>query len=102
METIKPIIESLEARTLFSATLYTIIADEGTLKAAAKTVAVDVQQYGPTYLADVKALTSDMKTLPKTKANALLLAKLVKDQAACNATMKNDYALIAKADTAAF
>jgi hypothetical protein len=102
METIKPIIESLETRALFSVNVVAVLTDEATLTAAVKTVTVDVQHYAPAYLADVKTLTSDMKGLPNTKANAQLLAQLVKDQATCNATMKNEYALIVKADTATF
>jgi hypothetical protein len=91
-------VQTLESRMLLTATPNTLVADELVLAADVKTLHADLKAYAPAYKADVKTLADDLRALPKSPANVLLLNKLRTDQNKCAATLRADFAHLMAVD----
>ena len=71
-----PIVETLEPRTLFSATIsQTLLTDWSNLTSDVMAGKVAFQEYGPTLQADLQTLRTDVKTV-KQSADAPLMTKV--------------------------
>ena len=97
-------IDILESRTLMSSVPVptAVLADEAAVFADVKALHDDVVAYAPVYKADVKMLIADLKALPKSSQNTLLLNKLRTDQNKCAATLRADLAHLLAVDRPAF
>jgi hypothetical protein len=73
------LIQSLEPRTLLSASSAQIVADELKIVSDARTARSDVFHYTPILIADAKSIAADLKSLANTSQNRSLGAKLKSD-----------------------
>jgi hypothetical protein len=85
--------ESLEGRTLCSATPTQLWADEMQLAADSRATITALRAVIPAVRTDMLAVRTDILKLPLTKTNLLLMAKLQVDQIKASVTLIQDYAM---------
>src|SRR5689334_19190678 len=84
--------ETLEGRTLCSATTTQLWADDMQLAADSRATITALRTMIPAVRADMVAVRTDILKLPITKANLLLVTKLQVDQIKASVTLIQDYA----------
>ena len=95
-----PFVQTLESRTLLSASGATIVTDEGRLLGDARSIRADVHHFGSVLKNDSRLIQTDLRGLPGTPANRTLVSTLRADVQKGVAKLQKDVAAVVRVGSA--